>query len=354
MNYRVYLKMNQRNAKQYSITQFTLIIFLTGFFIGCQGQQNEVNPAKEVEKTASIGITGSPLDVSVSTSSGIVLMGGSTDVDEAIAWMIDRAKGGDFLILRASGSTGYNNYIFDMGNVNSVETLLINTKEKANYESVGKRIREAEMVFIAGGDQGDYVKFWKDTEVSKALAYLVNEKKIPIGGTSAGCAVLSDFIFDAKNGSVISEEALTNPYDTRVSISKSFIQIPVLKNILADQHYSQRERKGRHIAFLARIKKDEGVDAKGIGVDEKTAVCIDADGNAIVFGTNNAYFISPMSTPETCDANVPLHWYHHKEALKFFKISGSKSGTPAFNLNTWVVTTTTYWYVEQGVFKEKN
>src|SRR5688572_20937039 len=89
-----------------------------------------------------IGFTGDAADVTVPTELGIVLMGGSTDVDQALQWMIDRAKGGDVIIIRASGSTGYNDYIYELGKVNSVETLLIDSREKALKESVGKRIRE--------------------------------------------------------------------------------------------------------------------------------------------------------------------------------------------------------------------
>ncbi len=230
--------------------------------------------AQEIPLTARIGFSGDEKDVVVKTEFGVVLMGGSTDVEAAFRWMINRASGGDFVIIRASGSVGYNDYVYAMDNVNSVETLLIDSKEKANLAETARILREADGLFIAGGDQANYVKFWSNTEVSKTIDYLVNEKKIPIGGTSAGCAVLSEIIFDALNDTVLSDEALANPYDEKVSLSRSFIQIPILKNIITDQHYSQRKRQGRHITFMARMKKDFGLDAKGIAVDEKTAVCI--------------------------------------------------------------------------------
>lgn len=34
---------------------------------------------------------------------GVVLMGGSTDVDSAFAWMCTKAGGGDWLVLRTTG-----------------------------------------------------------------------------------------------------------------------------------------------------------------------------------------------------------------------------------------------------------
>jgi hypothetical protein len=48
------------------------------------------------------------------TGPGSVLMGGGTDVDAAFQWQIDHAGGGDFLVLRESGTDAYNDYIWDV------------------------------------------------------------------------------------------------------------------------------------------------------------------------------------------------------------------------------------------------
>ena len=332
--------------------KFICILLL--FFIGYQSFAQEAKPAAPVTTDyEGIGITGDKADVTVPTELGINLAGGSTDVDEAFKWMIERAKGGDVVIIRASGSTGYNDYIYELGNVNSVETLMIDSREKAMNPKVAERIRQAEMLFIAGGDQANYVNFWKDTPLSEAIQYLISMKKIPIGGTSAGCAVLSDIIFDALHDTVVSDEALSNPYDSKVSVSKSFMRVPFLENTISDQHYSQRKREGRHITFMARMIKDFAVSLpKGIGVDEKTAVCVDKDGNAKVFGTNKAYFIKSNTAPENCSSNTSLNWDQQDKALSVYVFQASATGTPAFNLKSWPTgTPTEYWFVENGVFK---
>ncbi len=324
---------------------FITLFFLSSSLYGIS-QQLDVS-----QLNASIGIVGSPEDVSGKTESGIVLAGGGKDQDAAMKWMIDRAGGGDFVIIRASGSTGYNDYLFEMGGLNSVETLLIDSRDKAMRKEVGQRIREAEALFIAGGDQWNYVNFWKDSEVSSAIKYLIDVKKVPIGGTSAGCAVLSEIIFDARNDTVVSADALANPYASQVSISKSFIQLPFLENTIADQHYSQRDRQGRHVTFLARMAKDFNVSQpKGIAADERTAVCIDKDGNAIVIGEGSAFFlISNKSKPEVCEPNQPLTWTNKNKALRVYIFKGSKAGTPAFNLNQWPQKNPNeYWFVAEG------
>ena len=45
-------------------------------------------------------------------SAGIVLAGGGGDNDVAMQWMLERADGGDVVVIRASNSDGYNDYFF--------------------------------------------------------------------------------------------------------------------------------------------------------------------------------------------------------------------------------------------------
>ena len=50
-------------------------------------------------------VVGNPADVVTSTSGLLVLQGGGTDVDENFVRMGARAGGGDFVVIRASGTT---------------------------------------------------------------------------------------------------------------------------------------------------------------------------------------------------------------------------------------------------------
>ena len=299
---------------------------------------------------ASIGRVGSANDTITKTQAGIVLAGGGKDVDAAMKWLLTRSGGGDVVIIRASGSVGYNDYLFELHPVNSVETLLIDSREKAMLPETAEKIRNAEALFIAGGDQWNYVKYWKDTEVSKAIKFLIEEKNVPVGGTSAGCAVLTEFIFDAQFDTVVSADALANPYTQAVSISKSFINIPFLKNTIADQHYSQRNRQGRHVTFMARMMQDFKIkNPKGIAADERTAVCIDEKGNAIGFESGKAFFLSAIKKPEECTPNKPLTWDQKAKALSVWSYQATEQGTPAFNLNHWPTQKpNAYWSVKAG------
>jgi hypothetical protein len=299
-------------------------------------------------------LTGSAEDVTTKTQGGLLLMGGSTDVESAIRWFLNRSGGGDVVVIRSSGADGYNDYMYNMGGVNSVESLIIDSREKANLALVEQKIRNAEALFIAGGDQWNYVKYWKDSPVENAINYLINTKHVTVGGTSAGCAILGSTYFNASEGTVTSAQALSDPYNKFMTLGQSdFIAAPFLQNTITDSHYTQRERQGRHNTFLAKMMQDFGnVTVKGIGVDEKTAVCIDENGMGKVYGTNQAYFLQNNALgSETCNSGNLLHWQRNKQAVKAYKITGSTTGNGSFDTSTWNFSGgTSYFYaVNNGV-----
>ncbi|MGA9773845.1 MAG: cyanophycinase [Blastocatellia bacterium] len=272
-------------------------------------------------------IVGNQADAKPRTSAGLMLMGGSTDVATAFQWMIEKSGGGDFVVIRASGTEAYNPYINSLGKVDSVETIIFKSRAAASDEFVLNRIRNAEALFIAGGDQFNYVKFWQDTPVEDAINQLAR-KGVPVGGTSAGLAVMGEFFFSARNDTVTSTIALADPFDSRVQVERGFLAMANLSHIITDSHFVARDRMGRLVAFLARIVRAGWTpEASGLGIDEKTAVIIEPDGTASIRGSGAAYFLRTQGKPEKCV---------EKNALTFRNLSIYRiRGTATFNLSNW-------------------
>src|SRR6201997_1085538 len=125
---------------------------------------------------------GNPNDASTSTTPGTLLEGGGTDVDAAYQWMCGLSGNGDFLVIRATGTDAYNPYIQQLcPNENSVATLIIPNLAAANDPFVSNTILHAEALFIAGGDQSDYINFWKGTPVETEINAVIT-RGAPIGG----------------------------------------------------------------------------------------------------------------------------------------------------------------------------
>ena len=221
------------------------------------------------------------------THGGLMLMGGGTEVDAAFAWLVAQAGHGHIVILRASGDDELQKYIYnDVGNVRSVQTLIFHDRAQASDPRVLDIVRRADGIFIAGGDQANYVHFWKGTPLNALIDAHVRDGK-PIGGTSAGLAILGRYSYGALDGgSITSPEALANPLGPAVTLVDDFLHLPPLyaSQVITDSHFDTRERLGRLLAFMANLAKTQHTaDIVGLGVDENTALCIDEDGQARFF-----------------------------------------------------------------------
>ncbi len=313
--------------------------------------------------------TGNSNNIVTNPLGGVCLMGGATENDSAMKWFLQRANGGDVLILRTTGSNGYNSYLYsELGiPVNSVETIVCKNALASNDPYIIQKIQQAEAIWFAGGDQWTYVNYWRNSPIDNAINQVIQQRNIVIGGTSAGMAIQGKYYFSAQNGTVTSATALSNPYNSLVTIdSSAFINHHFLDNTITDTHFDNPNRKGRLITFLAKIKTEYGVAAKAIACDEYTAVCIDTNGIARVFGghptyDDNAYFIQSncelaIQTPENCTSGTPLTWNLGGLAVKTYQIKGDSIGSKTFNLNTWQSGTGGTWYnwsVYNGSFSEQ-
>lgn len=310
--------------------------------------------------------TGNTTNITTMPQGGICMMGGASEHDEAMKWFLLRANGGDILVLRASGSNGYNSYMYSqLGvTVNSVESIVCNSAAASADPYVLQKIAQAEAIWFAGGDQWDYVSYWRNTAVDSLIRDGIQNRNIVIGGTSAGMAILGGLYYTAQNGTVTSSVAMNNPYNSKVTVDSSrFLEVPFLEKVVTDTHYDNPDRRGRHVTFIARAYQDYGVEAIGIACDEYVAVCIDEYGLAKVYGDypaydENAYFIRPNceladNTPETCISGQPLHWYRDSLALIVCNIKGTNTGANTFNLNNWTTAGGTWqnWWVDQGLLK---
>jgi cyanophycinase len=255
---------------------------------------------------------GSPQDAQTHTEAGIAMMGGGTDLDEAFRWLCAKASGGDFLVVRAHGGADYNPYVAGLCQMNSVATLIIPNRKAAQEPHVAEIIGQAEVIFIAGGDQSRYVNFWKGTPVEDAINAHVAAGK-PIGGTSAGLAVLGEFVYGCledkpNDADLTSREVLADPYIKRVTVVRDFLKVPGLENILTDSHFAKRDRMGRSLGFLARIAQDGwSKTPREIAIDERSALLVEASGRAKVVGTGlGVYFLQVTDAPEACKPGQPL------------------------------------------------
>jgi len=288
----------------------------------------------QAEEAYQYHAVGNTDDVQTETRGLIVMQGGGTDVDINYQRMGELGGGGDFVVLRASGDNAYNQYILDLCSCDSVETIVFNDRSAAYDDFVIKKILGAEALFIAGGDQSRYVRFWKGTPVEDAI-HAIAAKPAPIGGTSAGMAILGQYAYSAMSAdSLTSANALADPFHIDLTLEKDFINLAGVKNIITDQHLIERDRIGRTVALMARLVHD-GITptARAIAADRETTVHIDPEsGDVQVFGvddhdTPNVYFLRTTEAASACSAGEPLSI----EGIEAYRAAAGDN----FNLKTW-------------------
>jgi cyanophycinase len=290
------------------------------------------------------------------SQAGFALMGGGADLDEAFRWLCNRAGGGDFLVLRATGNDEYNSYIQGLCHLNSVATLVIPSRTAASDAAVARIISHASGLFICGGDQANYINFWMETPVEGALNEAIR-RGVPIGGTSAGLAVIGEWVYSAQGDkpddpNLDSKSVLENRNKSRVTLVHGFLDIPILKGILTDTHFARRDRMGRLLVFLAHANEPDGKEVpplgkppvRGIGVDQGAAVLLNPDGHAKVVGRGGAWFIDRVENAFFADPIKPVE-------LKGVTVHKVAPGH-AFNVKSWTGESSDYVLsVHQGKLK---
>jgi cyanophycinase len=131
-------------------------------------------------------------------------------------------------------------------------------------------------VFMTGGDQMRLVSILGGTKFADTLRRLVRETDIVLAGTSAGAAGMSTSM-------IVRGESTSHPHRNSVSLSPG---LGFLKNIIIDQHFTERGRISRLITAVSYNPYN-----LGIGIDENTAIILDGKGILEVFGQGSTTIV---------------------------------------------------------------
>jgi cyanophycinase len=192
-----------------------------------------------------------------------------------------------------------------LNGVNSVVTLLITDRASAERRDIARIVDGAEIVWFAGGDQCNYIRWIKGTPVHRAVER-VFRRGGGVGGNSAGLAIQGEMVYDAcPDQSAASKDVLLNPFSVDVTLSSDFLRWPMMRGIITDTHFHQRDRFGRLAVFLARANAN-GKHVIGVAADEQTSIVVSRDGIGRVFGPGAAYVVVPTRRAEVLTKGTPL------------------------------------------------
>jgi cyanophycinase len=131
-------------------------------------------------------------------------------------------------------------------------------------------------VFITGGDQMRLVSLLGGTKFADKLRHLVRSTDMVLAGTSAGAAGMSTSM-------IVRGESTSHPHKNSVRLSPG---LGFLKNIIIDQHFTERGRISRLITAVSYNPYN-----LGIGIDENTAIILNGRGTMEVYGAGSVTIV---------------------------------------------------------------
>ena len=154
--------------------------------------------------------------------------------------------------------------------------LRATSRQDIVHADVDKMLDGVTGVFMTGGDQMRLVSLLGGTKLAEKLRRLVRDTNVVLAGTSAGAAAMSTSM-------IVRGEPSSHPHKNAVKLSPG---LGFLKNIIIDQHFTERGRISRLITAVSYNPYN-----LGIGIDENTAIILNSEGIMEVYGSGSATIV---------------------------------------------------------------
>ena len=209
--------------------------------------------------------------------------------------------------------------------------FVFSKREGAYDRKVLDAIAQAEVIWLDGGDQSNYVNL-VGRHPAAGGRQRPRRPGAAFGGMSAGLAVQGGWVYSAMNGSATSSNVLANPYDKDVTLRGALFALPFMANTITDTHFAVRDRMGRLLGFLARLEKDLGPRRRGRSPSTRTPRSASTPGPATcgcsATGGQGAWLVRTDG--------VTSRTVEPKTALTYGPVSVTRMTTgDTFNLKRW-------------------
>ncbi|MES2521185.1 MAG: cyanophycinase [Gemmatimonadota bacterium] len=160
----------------------------------------------------------------------------------------------------------------------SARVIPLLTRQDAANPVLLKAVTDATGVFFTGGNQLKLATMLGGTPMA-ALLRARYSAGMPVAGTSAGAAFLSDHMI------AFGEEGKA----PRVAMVTTVAGLGLTERYIIDQHFRERDRLGRLVTAIAYNPV-----MMGLGVDEDTAAFISPDDVMHVVGSGSVTVVDPV------------------------------------------------------------
>ncbi len=229
------------------------------------------------------GVTTSRPLASVATRGWLVPVGGRMQSPEILTRFIGLCGGAEARIVIVPTASNeadcaeYYSAVFAPFQQKSAEVIPLRARTDSSNAALLEKVTNATGVFFTGGNQLKLATVLGGTPMA-ALLRARFAGGMPVGGTSAGAAFLSDHMI------AFGEEGQT----PRTAMVTTVAGLGLTERFIIDQHFRERDRLGRLVTAVAY-----NPFMLGLGVDEDTAAFISPDDVLHVVGTGAVTVVDP-------------------------------------------------------------
>lgn len=184
----------------------------------------------------------------------------------------------------------YRNLFTSMG-VKRVEHLRLDHRDESPDDPRLGPLANATAVFFTGGDQLRITTRLGGTALSERIEEIYRQGGV-IAGTSAGATALGEMMLVGSP-----HEGICKLSDIQMTPG-----LGLVKNMIIDQHFSERGRIRRLLGAVAQNPR-----MLGIGIDEDTAVVVESDGTFHTAGSGAVYVVDGHDLSHTNISEVSFN-----------------------------------------------
>jgi cyanophycinase len=202
------------------------------------------------------------------------------DTKVVLSHLTERIGSGKLVISTLASEYGdevwevYHKLFTSMG-VKQVKRLGVNHRDETSEDPRLDILADAKAVFFTGGDQLKITTRLGGTDLAELIEEIYWRGGI-VGGTSAGATALGEMMLVGSP-----DEGINKIGDVHMTPG-----LGLAKNLIIDQHFSERGRIRRLLGAVA-----ENPRMLGVGIDEDTAIVLESDGVFHTIGSGAVYIV---------------------------------------------------------------